>query len=306
MRENFKSFSRAKCHSFRVFFAVSVDLCFGLLAVSGQTSLQTNVFLYSGAETNITLGPGTYDITAYGASGGSAATFGSGGLGAELEGIFNFTTATTLTILVGGSGTNSGNNQGYFGGGGGGGGSFVVNGTTPLLIAGGGGGGGDFNGGSPGLTGTSGGNGGDTGGTGGTNGNGGGNQAWGGGGGYNGGGQGGGGGNSFLGGGAGGSGGAGNGGGYGGGGGGSGDSDYAGGGGGGYSGGGGAGYGQGGGGGGSYIDSSAIADLTQISGVASPDDSPNGEIIITGGPGPLLTNMVVNPANSTLAVGMKY
>jgi len=62
-----------------------------------------------------------------------------------------------------------------------------------------------------------------------------------------------------------------------------------GGGGGGYSGGGGGnGYGtfgfaggSGGGGGGSYIASSATADLTVASGVASPDDSPNGEIIIT-------------------------
>ncbi|HTR42039.1 MAG TPA: immunoglobulin domain-containing protein, partial [Pseudomonadales bacterium] len=275
-----------------------------MLRAPAQTNLQTNVYLYSGAETNVTVGPGTYDIKAYGAKGGSAATFGSGGLGAEMEGIFNFTSATTLTFLVGGSGINSANNQGNFGGGGGGGGSFVANGTTPLLIAGGGGGGGVFTSGDPALIGASGGNGGG-GDTGGANGYGSSGQAWGGGGGFYGGGDpANGGGSSFLNGGAGGNGGAGNGGGFGGGGGGSGSGGYAGGGGGGYSGGGGAGYGQEGGGGGSYIDSSAIADPTQISGVASPGDSSgNGEIIITGGPGPLLTNMVINSATSIIGVG---
>ncbi|MGA2029379.1 MAG: hypothetical protein ABSG87_04830, partial [Verrucomicrobiota bacterium] len=53
-----------------------------------------------------------------------------------------------------------------------------------------------------------------------------------------------------------------------------------GGGGGGYSGGGGGG-GGGGNGGGSIIDSSSITNLAEVSGIASPDDSPNGEIIIT-------------------------
>jgi hypothetical protein len=61
-------------------------------------------------------------------------------------------------------------------------------------------------------------------------------------------------------------------------------------GGGGYSGGGGGGgeYGYpSGGGGSSYIDSSAMSDLTEISGIASPDDSQgNGEIIITAVPEP--------------------
>jgi hypothetical protein len=58
-------------------------------------------------------------------------------------------------------------------------------------------------------------------------------------------------------------------------------SSAGGGGGGGYSGGGGGGGFGGAGGGGSYIDSSAIEDLTEISGVASPDGSPNGEVVIT-------------------------
>ena len=58
-------------------------------------------------------------------------------------------------------------------------------------------------------------------------------------------------------------------------------------------GGGGGGHGQynddfgfGGGGGGSIIDSSAIIVLAEVSGVASPDGSLNGEIIITEVPEP--------------------
>ena len=42
----------------------------------------------------------------------------------------------------------------------------------------------------------------------------------------------------------------------------------------------------GGGGGGSIIDSSAIMVLSEVSGVASPNGSPNGEIIITAVPEP--------------------
>jgi hypothetical protein len=60
---------------------------------------------------------------------------------------------------------------------------------------------------------------------------------------------------------------------------------------------GGGGYSGGGGGewnasaeagGGSYIDSSAFAVLTEVSGVVSPDGSPNGEIIITAVPEPAM------------------
>ena len=254
---------------------------------------QTNIYLYTGYETNITLAAGTYNITAYGAQGGNGGG-GNGGLGAEMEGQFNFVGVTTLTLLVGGAGIrpdNGGNNVG-----GGGGGSFIVNNNTPLIVAGAGGGGG-YSGtgtGGIGLTGTTGGIGGGGGGTGGSGGGGGGygdgNLPGGaGGGGYSGNGGGGGtgnvgGGQSFINGGGGGGGGY-IGGGYGGGGGG----NVGGGGGGGYSGGGGGGsfgnYGGsnygGGGGGGSIIDSSAITILAEVSGVASPDGSPNGEIIIT-------------------------
>ncbi|HTR41438.1 MAG TPA: immunoglobulin domain-containing protein, partial [Pseudomonadales bacterium] len=279
----------------------------GFLAI--RASAQTNIYLFSGAETNITLSPGLYNITAYGAQGGN--DIGNGGLGAEIEGQFRFATATNLTILVGGGG-------GTFtdGGGGGGGGSFVVNGGTPLLIAGGGGGSGTFSAGS-GLTGING-----AGANGGTNGyGGGGGSGEGSSGGYADGGGGGGfygdggnsaagigGGNSFLNGGAGGSGDyrgfSNNNGGYGGGGGGGEDGNDAGGGGGGYSGGGGGGGGVGspGGGGGSYIDSSAAAKLTEISGVTSPNDSPNGEIIITALP-PDAIFIQTQPSSQTIVSG---
>jgi DNA-binding beta-propeller fold protein YncE len=269
-------------------------------------------YLFSGSETNTTLPPGTYIITAYGAPGGGIAYDRSyGGLGAEMSAEFNFSTSTTLTLLVGGGG---GGNYSYesgggFSSGGGGGGSFVVESNTPLVIAGGGGGGGGGDGyGGNGTVRTNGGDGGgalDYG-------------SGGGGGGYSGGGGGGGG---FLGNGYGsqGSGGGtggglsfenggygGNsyyfevGGGFGGGGGGYG----SGGGGGGYSGGGGGRilYGDysdggfGGGGGGSIIDSSAITNLIKVSRIASPDDPPNlfqgysgnGEIIIIAVPPPSL------------------
>jgi hypothetical protein len=188
--------------------SIAVVLHFGVLAGSAQT----NKYLFSGSETNITLNPGTYIITAYGAPGGSSVWGSAGGLGAEISGEFNFSASTTLTLLVGGCGT-------YGGGGGGGGGSFVVEGSTPLVIAGGGGGscsasdGGD---GSASIGATGGGTGpSDGGGVPGAPGGGGGN------------------------------------------------------------------------GGDSIIDSSAITNLIEVSGIASPDDPANGEIIITAVPTPL-------------------
>jgi hypothetical protein len=197
--------------------------------------------------------------------------------------------------LVGGTG--SGYSQQPYAGGGGGG-SFVVMGSTPLVIAGGGGGGGVWGGnnGRPGLIGTSGGDGyGPDSRVGGTGGNGGGGSGADGGGGFF---TAGGWGNtcpwppvqSFLDGGGGGAGyGYGGNGGYGCGGGGG---AYGGGGGGGYSGGGAGGNSGGGGGGGSIIDSSAIMVLAEVSGIASPDGSRNGEIIITLIPEPTTCSLL--------------
>jgi hypothetical protein len=265
------------------------------LSGARAASAQTTDYLYSGSETNVTLNPGIYVITAYGAPGGSY-TFpnGLGAFGAEMSGEFDFSTSTNLTLLVGGRG-------GYaFGssGSGGGGGSFVVEGSTPLVIAGGGGGGGANFPGQPfygvpasvSPEGDSGTGGGGSGGSGGYGGGGGenGNFPGGGGGGFfgnggsgNGGGPGG---ISFENGGYGVSNGSYGNGGYGGGGGGGGLNYYFGGGG----GGGGSSYANGyaGGGGGSIIDSSAIMDLAEVYAIQSPDDPDNGEIIITEVPEP--------------------
>jgi hypothetical protein len=128
--------------------SMAVVLHFGVLAGSAQTTiyLYTGTNGYTGSKTNITLAPGTYIITAYGAGGGWAAAqdgvdFGWGGLGAEMSAEFNFSTPTTLTLLVGYEGDFFSQIGNDYCGGGGGGGSFVVKGSTPLIIAGGGGGG---------------------------------------------------------------------------------------------------------------------------------------------------------------------
>jgi hypothetical protein len=236
--------------------AMTVALQLGMLAGSAQT----NKYLFSGSETNITLPPGTYIITAYGAQGGYGIV--GGGLGAEMSAEFKFSASTTLTLLVGGGGRIDVIGAGGGGGGGGDGGNGNVStngGPTshfPIVYGGTGGGGG----GGYGYY--------DGGGGGGFLGNG-------GGGGF---GEG-----SFE---NGGTGGAGYSGFY--------SGGFGGGGGGGYSGGGGShGYhtgfysGGSGGGGGSIIDSSAIANLAEVSGIASPDDPYAGEIIITAVPPPL-------------------
>jgi hypothetical protein len=277
--------SEKTCVFFRI-LATAAAMQFGIFAGSAQTYQ----FLYTGSETTINLNPGTYDITAYGAQGGGGSDGVLGGLGAEMDSQFDFTGVTTLTILVGGAGGSP--NPTVYGGGGGGGSFVVVNGSTPLVIAGGGGGGyGEHSlSGGVGNIGNAGGNGGGFyGSTGGSGGNGGsgddGNVAGGGGGGFyssGGNGGGGGGGSSFRSGGAGVSGFQGAGGGYGGG---AGGTAEGAGGGGGYSGGGGSDF-SGAGGGGSYVALSAIKVLAEVSGVPSPDDSPNGEIMITESPEP--------------------
>jgi len=204
---------------------------------------------------------GVYDITAYGASGGSGA-FTAGGGGAEIGGTVSLAAGTVLDILVGVAGGSKG------GPGGGGGGTFVVEQLTnssflPLLVAGGGGGGSDVSyGGSVGSAALASGVG-----------NGGRAYAGGGGGGYTDSGDSryGGGGTSFLAGGAGGGGSGGAGGG--GGGGGAWFGDDGGGGGGGYDGGDGNAASTPGGGGNSYLDPS-VTELVGISG----EDAGNGEV----------------------------
>lgn len=104
-------------------FRIAVVLQLGVLTASAQT----NQYLYSGAKTNITLSPGTYQITAYGAQGGFGQNECIGGLGAEMSGEFSFSATTTLTLLVGGNG---GGYSGFCGGG-----SYVVNGVTLSMAA---------------------------------------------------------------------------------------------------------------------------------------------------------------------------
>ena len=129
MKTKFKSSIRV-AHSLGVVCAVALVLQFGVLAGSAQTG----IYLFTGSMTTITLNPGTYDITAYGAQGGSAYARQHGGLGAEMEARFAFPQlddadhsgrrggrygvaacyATAAAVVVE---------------------SFFVNGSTPLVIA---------------------------------------------------------------------------------------------------------------------------------------------------------------------------
>lgn len=102
-------------HPFSAVRSAPILLLIGVLAGFGQT----NIYTFTGSETNIILNPGNYDITVYGAQGGSA--YVSRALGAEVRARFNLTTNTTLTLLVGGAGTDNG----LRGSGGGGGGASI-------------------------------------------------------------------------------------------------------------------------------------------------------------------------------------
>jgi hypothetical protein len=81
---------------------------------------------------------GLYELTAYGAEGGTGGAIGAGGEGAEIRGDIHLTAGEVLDIVVGGRGLSSNN-------GGGGGGSFIYKdgsaAGTFLEVAGGGGGG---------------------------------------------------------------------------------------------------------------------------------------------------------------------
>ena len=104
-------------------------------------------FNFTGAIQNYTVQvTGTYDLSAFGAGGGTGSTGQSvGGSGAEIGGTFNLNQGQLLAIVVGGVGGAGAQN----GAGGGGFSEILVNsganGTyVPLLIAGGGGGGGSI------------------------------------------------------------------------------------------------------------------------------------------------------------------
>src|SRR5215469_15070501 len=107
-----KSRMKIKFHSLGATCGGAVILLFGMLS----SSAQTGDYLFSGSELTITLNPGTYDITTFGAQGGSA-VFGAGGLGAEMGAEFSFGTIVNLTIFVGGSGGSGGFGSGNESGG---------------------------------------------------------------------------------------------------------------------------------------------------------------------------------------------
>ena len=99
----------------------------GLVSLSSTTGIQSFTIPISGP----------YRILAIGASGGSVTTscVRNGGLGASMQGDFNFTAGQVIKILVGQMGLTTNSD------GGGGGGTFVAdNLNNPLLVAGGGGG----------------------------------------------------------------------------------------------------------------------------------------------------------------------
>ena len=78
-------------------------------------------FTYTGSLVTFTVPTtDTYQITAFGAQGGSGA-YAGGGRGAEIGGDFALTAGEVLQIAVGGAGSNQ-----LYGGSGGGGGSFVI------------------------------------------------------------------------------------------------------------------------------------------------------------------------------------
>jgi hypothetical protein len=98
-------------------------------------------FPYTGSIVNwVVPATGFYLISARGAQGGPSNSGQGGGKGAFIQGVFNLTRNSVLSILVGERPAG-----GCCGGGGGGGGTFVALGSqyqsaAPLLVAGGGGG----------------------------------------------------------------------------------------------------------------------------------------------------------------------
>ena len=100
MQAKYNFFNCLQCHSLKAICLVAATVLFGALTGSAQTGQ----YLFTGSETNITLNPGNYEITAYGAQGGSNGDNYSGGLGAQMEAGFHFTSVTPLILLVGGAG----------------------------------------------------------------------------------------------------------------------------------------------------------------------------------------------------------
>jgi hypothetical protein len=118
-----------------------------LLFLGSHASAATIGFDDNHLQTFIISTTGTYQIVAYGASGGSGFALPlGGGLGAEIGGNFSLIAGDVLDLYVAGAGAN-----GIFDGGGGGG-TFVIGPSgDPLVVAAGGGGAGAMVTGGPGL-----------------------------------------------------------------------------------------------------------------------------------------------------------
>jgi hypothetical protein len=136
-----------------------------ILAGAAEANAATVVFSFTGGlQTFIAPVTGTYEIDAFGASGGGNGN-ASGGLSAEVRTDVLLVKGGGLTILVGAQG-----GAATYSGGGGGGGSFIMF-DGSFVLAAVGGGGGAFAPGGPGLAGSGGGfAGGSDGGVGGVNG----------------------------------------------------------------------------------------------------------------------------------------
>jgi hypothetical protein len=123
-----------------------IRLLCALAPLLAGTAAQADTFLTPGLQTFTVPDTGIYDITAFGAQGGSGGVSGVGSFGNEIGGSVTLTQGEVLTIIVGRQGDPGANG----GGGGGGGGSFVAydaaSGSVPgpnakpLVVAGGGGG----------------------------------------------------------------------------------------------------------------------------------------------------------------------
>jgi hypothetical protein len=136
-------------HSKPTKLAILVAVCLlGVGVTHSAKAATTWIFDYTdGVQTYDVTETGVYDITAYGAQGGSSPTqnsyyrlWASGGLGAEIGGDITLNAGQTLTILVGGKGGDGPaySSYNYYAGGGA---TYVVSDPgLPLLVAGGGGG----------------------------------------------------------------------------------------------------------------------------------------------------------------------
>lgn len=163
--------SRPRHRAVRGAAKTALGAALGLLVLSAPAAANTLSFSYTAAEQTFSVPAGVYSVHVLAVGAKGAASSGTGGVGAQVEGDIEVSPGETLYIEVGGGGAGAtgGFNGGGNGSGGGGGASDVrtvpraVGGTLEhrLVVAGGGGGGGGpgvsvaGNGGAAGSPGTS-------------------------------------------------------------------------------------------------------------------------------------------------------